>query len=105
MWSSRTWTAMPIPRDASAERRAAERAAARRLHPDVGGDSAEYQAEMERIAHQYGGAFPAPRETPMTGFSRTRRWNRVRRMARRATRDARAAMPSKWPGARKYGQL
>lgn len=98
---------MSTPRDADsrAERRAAERAVARRLHPDLGGDPDEYLAAMERIAAQYDGPSSGGSATTMTGFSRTRRWNRVRRMARRATRDARAAVPSGWPGARKYGQL
>ncbi|WP_018157439.1 hypothetical protein [Demetria terragena] len=96
---------MTTESDLAAQRRAAERAAARRLHPDVGGDADQYVAEMKRIAQQFGDSAGGEPVVTAEGFVRSRHVARIRRAARRTARGARAAVPSGWPGARKYGQL
>lgn len=98
---------MTTPReiDTRAARRAAERATARRLHPDLGGDPEEYIAAMNRLAEKYDAPPKSQDGGSFEGFVHARRWSRLRRRVRRATRGARAAVPSGWPGARKYGQL
>ena len=88
---------------------AARRAVARQLHPDLGGDVHKYLAAMEQVDRQFGvavtpGAPGTPAATPPV-LHRRFRLSGVRGETRLAVRTVRAALPRRWPGSRRYGQL
>ena len=97
----------PTPYDA--EHAAARRAVARQLHPDRGGDVHKYLAAMEQVDRQFGVAVTpgAPGESAATPHVLQRRFRLagVRGETRLAVRALRAALPRRWPGSRRYGQL
>ncbi|QIG42157.1 hypothetical protein G5V58_04690 [Nocardioides anomalus] len=82
-----------------AELRAARRAVARRLHPDLGGDAEEFARAMAALdrAERPGPAAVGP-------VAVRSRWTRARAAARGA-RGLRTRLPASWPGARRYGSL
>lgn len=94
--------------DRTPEHAAARRAVARRLHPDLGGDPQEYLSAMARVDRQYAATSNARdpaghdevpfvvRRTPLSS---------VRGTTRRAVRTVRRALPTGWPGSRRYGRL
>lgn len=94
--------------DQCEEYAAAQRAVARRLHPDLGGDTQEYLEAMSELEQQY-----APPNESATVVPPTRVYVVPRRRVRAAlsarTRavvsSTRAALPRRWPGSRRYGRL
>ncbi|MBO1768336.1 hypothetical protein [Allobranchiibius sp. GilTou38] len=94
--------------DRTPDHAAARRAVARRLHPDLGGDSQEYVAAMAELDHRLGVTAAAPHaagQGPVPDIVRHGRLSSVRGNTRRAARTMRRILPSGWPGSRRYGRL
>jgi hypothetical protein len=89
--------------------RRARRAVARRHHPDRGGDSATYLAELAEVDRRFGvGLADAPPPCPSVRGPRVPRRSPRRRLARtvrRVTRGVRARLPRWAPGARHWIDL
>lgn len=83
----------------TADWRAARRAVARRLHPDVGGDPAAYLAAMAAVDRRFG-----PDVTTGRTRSTASRLLNPRRI-RRTVRQLRTKLPRRVPGARRYADL
>lgn len=87
---------------------AAQRAVARRLHPDLGGDPQQYVAAMARLDRQYPTAQDVEPHGAPGGVNVVNR-HRVRSVVGASTRQVmaavRGALPRGWPGARRYGRL
>lgn len=108
--------AMPTPSGWSLRREAAKR-----LHPDLGGDPEEFVRVMQAFAAfpvpatavsvspaSPGGVHLSPARSPVRGtvtMKPTTVLARWRREHRRRMRAARARLPRAVPGARRYGQL
>lgn len=93
----------------TAEHDAARRAVARRLHPDLGGDTDEYLLAMTRVDQQFdtAGASTPPGTHPEvpTVLHRGSPLGSVWKGTRAAVRTMQRALPHGWPGSRRYGQL
>lgn len=76
---------------------------ARRLHPDVGGEAAQYLAALAAVDHRFGSARPQTRSGPWVGLQRGVR--RQMRRSRTGLRELRARLPRKVPGAKRYIDL
>lgn len=84
----------------SPEHSAAQRAVARRLHPDVGGDPTEFIEALRRVDEHYAeGGGTSDIEV------RRRRRTRLCRVTRKGVARVRRTLPPTWPGARRYGNL
>ncbi len=84
------------------ERSKAHRAVARRLHPDMGGDTREYVAAMARVDAHFKQATGAG---DLHVVTRNRTLSSLTRRAGRAASTIRTRLPRGWPGARRYGRL
>ncbi|MDQ2851379.1 MAG: hypothetical protein M3Y49_11715 [Actinomycetota bacterium] len=92
---------------------AAQRAVARRLHPDLGGDPQQYVAAMAALDGEYRDRQHAgvPTSGPYTTrgvvqvVARHRVRSTLRVTARQAVACVRGVLPRGWPGARRYAQL
>lgn len=87
--------------------RSARLAAARRLHPDLGGDAEEFVRVMDALSRR-----PAPVGTASRAAApvvvvtpRRRVQRRVGAAGRSLADDVRARLPRSFPGARRYGHL
>lgn len=81
----------------------ARRAAARRHHPDLGGDTDTYLAALAEVDRRFAAA---PTTSPSGRWVRIRRaMNRQRRRSRTRVRAVRARLPRGMPGARRYIDL
>jgi len=82
------------------------RSLARRLHPDLGGDEAEYVQAVSELRHRHGLDAPAVAAGPTTGGRNGAAPKRLsRRAVRRAVRAGRARLPRRMPGSRRYVSL
>ncbi len=87
--------------------RAARREAARRHHPDLGGDAEALQRALHEVDARFGVVEAGPR--PVVVVRRTPLARRVLSVpARGIARGARllqAALPRTWPGSRRYHDI
>ena len=85
---------------------AARRAAARRHHPDLGGDTDSYLAALAEVDRQFD---PAPvsavPSSPGRWVQVRRAVNRQRRRSRTRVRELRQKLPRRMPGAKRYIDL
>lgn len=95
----------PGERDAYVD---AQRAVARRLHPDLGGDPHQYVAAMAALEQQHTEVGPHENRTAdalVYVVTRHRVRSAVRSRARRTVASVRGVLPRGLPGARRYGRL
>ena len=103
-------------RDAAAERTRARREAAKRLHPDRGGDPAEFDRAMRSFETPPPESVPAsePAYGPESAgrpivHGHTTRAARVTKALRTTSKtvvaDVRRRLPRSFPGSRRYGRL
>lgn len=99
---------MSVHRDERDAYASAQRAVARRLHPDLGGDPQQYVAAMAELERPYPMA-PGKKPHGTPGRVHVVARHRVRTAVRVNTRLAvaalRGAVPRGWPGARRYWRL
>lgn len=95
--------------DTERHTRSLRRAAAKRHHPDLGGDVGEFIRVMQGLAGDGAapGAVPASAGTPLTVSVSTR--SRVARAVRATSKTVlatvRRRLPRSVPGSRRYGHL
>jgi len=85
--------------------RAERRAAARRHHPDLGGDTQEYLSVMAEIDRRHGAGAVRLLVADDHRSRAVRRLRATARRARAASRTARTRLPRWAPGARRYTQI
>lgn len=87
-------------REDEADWRAARRAVARQLHPDLGGDLEVYLAAMTVVDRRFG-VGPTPTDSVTSARSRRLSARRIRQ----TVRQLRTKLPRRLPGARRYARL
>ena len=87
--------------------KALRREAAKRHHPDLGGDADEFIRAMRTLSpserREAGGTSDSEVTIRVTGRSRARHW--VSKSQRHLVKGLRSRIPRPLPGSRRYGQL